>query len=85
MNNDHSTERLDYQSGQRNEKEQRGEYTPRPKHQIVLAWARGEPAGGKAGAAAADAGAVSPLAGVWRVRADAVRAAVWRRAKQKLK
>ena len=31
MNNDHSTERLDYQSGQRNEKEQRGEYTPRPK------------------------------------------------------
>ena len=38
MNNDHSTERLDYQSGQRNEKEQRGEYTPRPKHQIVLAW-----------------------------------------------
>ena len=30
--------RLDYQSGQRNEKEQRGEYTPRPKHQIVLAW-----------------------------------------------
>ena len=38
MNNDHSTERLDYQSGQRNEKEQRGEYTSRPKHQIVLAW-----------------------------------------------
>ena len=38
MNNDHSTERLDYQSGQRNEKEQRGEYTPRPKHQNVLAW-----------------------------------------------
>ena len=38
MNNDHSTERLDYQSGQRNEKEQRGEYTPQPKHQIVLAW-----------------------------------------------
>ena len=38
MNNDHSTERLDYQSGQRNEKEQRGEYTPRPKHLIVLAW-----------------------------------------------
>lgn len=38
MNNDHSTERLDYQSGQRNEKEQRGEYTPWPKHQIVLAW-----------------------------------------------
>ena len=38
MNNDHSTERLDYQSGQRNEKEQRGEYTPRPKHQSVLAW-----------------------------------------------
>ena len=24
MNNDHSTERLEYQSGQRNEKEQRG-------------------------------------------------------------
>ena len=38
MNNDHSTERLDYQSGQRNGKEQRGEDTPRPKHQIVLAW-----------------------------------------------
>ena len=38
----------------------------------------GQPARGKAGAAAADAGAVSPLAGVWRVRADAVRAAVWR-------
>ena len=38
MNNDHSTEQLDYQSGQRNEKEQRGEYTHRPKHQIVLAW-----------------------------------------------
>ena len=41
MNNDHSTERLEYQSGQRNEKEQRGEYTPRPKHKIVLAWVLG--------------------------------------------
>ena len=38
MNNDHSTEQLEYQSGQRNEKERQGEYTPRPKHQIVLAW-----------------------------------------------
>ena len=38
MNNDHSTERLEYQSGQRNEKERQGAYTPRPKHQIVLAW-----------------------------------------------
>ena len=28
MNNDHSTERLDYQSGQRNEKEQRGNIHP---------------------------------------------------------
>ena len=39
MNNDHSTEQLEYQSGQRNEKERQGEYTPRPMHQIVLAWA----------------------------------------------
>lgn len=38
MDNDYSSERLEYQSGQRNEKEQRGEYTPRPKRQIVLAW-----------------------------------------------
>ena len=38
MNNDHSTEQLEYQSGQRNEKERQGEYTPRPKHHIVLAW-----------------------------------------------
>ena len=38
MNNDHSTEQLEYQSGQRNEKERQGEYTPRPKHQIELAW-----------------------------------------------
>ena len=37
MNNDHSTEQLEYQSGQRNEKERQGEYTPRHKHQIVLA------------------------------------------------
>ena len=37
MNNDHSTEQLEYQSGQRNEKERQGEYTPRPKHQILLA------------------------------------------------
>ena len=33
-----SSEQLEYQSGQRNEKERRGEYTPRPKSQIVLAW-----------------------------------------------
>ena len=38
MKDDYSSERLEYQSGQRNEKEQRGEYTPRPKSQIVLAW-----------------------------------------------
>ena len=38
MDNDYSSERLEYQSGQRNEKERRGEYTPRPKSQIVLAW-----------------------------------------------
>ena len=38
MNNDHSTEQLEYQSGQRNDKERQGEYTPRPKRQIVLAW-----------------------------------------------
>ena len=38
MNNDQSTDRREYQSGQRIENEQRGEYTPRPKHQIVLAW-----------------------------------------------
>ena len=28
MKDDYSSERLEYQSGQRNEKEQRGEYTP---------------------------------------------------------
>ena len=37
MDNDYSSERLEYQSGQRNEKERRGEYTPRPKSQTVLA------------------------------------------------
>ena len=38
MKNDQSTEQLEYESGQRNEKERQGKYTPRPKHQIVLAW-----------------------------------------------
>ena len=38
MNDNYSSERLDYQSGQRNEKEQKHTYTPRPKSQIVLAW-----------------------------------------------
>lgn len=37
MKEEHSAERLEYQSGQR-ERETRGEYTPRPKSQIVLAW-----------------------------------------------
>ena len=39
MNNDHSTERLEYQSAHHADGEKpRGEYTPRPKSQIVLAW-----------------------------------------------
>ena len=38
MKDDYSSERREYQSGQRNEKAQRGEDTPRPKRQIVLAW-----------------------------------------------
>lgn len=38
VNDDYSPERLDYQSGQRKETKERGEYTPRPRSQIVLAW-----------------------------------------------
>ena len=38
MKHDCSSEQLDYQSSQRAAQEQKGEYTPRPKSQIVLAW-----------------------------------------------
>ena len=38
MNDDYSSERLDYQSSHRDQEKPRGEYTPRPKSQIILAW-----------------------------------------------
>ena len=37
MHDEHSTERLDYTSAQRQQKEET-HYTPRPKFHIVLAW-----------------------------------------------
>ena len=40
MAEEHSTERLSYQSAEREQQAQRGqgEYTPRPKSQVILAW-----------------------------------------------
>lgn len=38
MKNEHSAERLDYQSGERERQAACGEYTPRPRGQRIFAW-----------------------------------------------
>lgn len=38
MKDEHSQERLEYQSSQQTQTQPRGAYTPRPKRQIILAW-----------------------------------------------
>ena len=38
MREEHSTERLDYTSGQKQQQEEKPRYTPRPKSHILMAW-----------------------------------------------